>query len=105
MTEARLVVIAGLVAMAVLSMGIGLLWRRFTLTSLAAVALLALLWLLAAFAHQSDWHDADGWIDCWPRCTFLQDAVGAILVFAPGLVACILVIMAVARAVVGIRRG
>jgi hypothetical protein len=60
-------------------------WRRRRLAAafLAGTAVIALLWMLAFAAIRSDYRDADGWIDCWPHCTVLQDTVGTVYVFGP----------------------
>jgi hypothetical protein len=55
----------------------------------------ASLWLLTEAAIRTDYRDADGYGDCWPHCTALQDSVGAMHVVAPvALVALILVMAA-----------
>ena len=38
---------------------------------------------LAFLAVATDYRDADGFGDCWPNCTTLQDAVGSALFLAP----------------------
>jgi hypothetical protein len=52
----------------------------------ASVAILLLLlagWVLAKLAYDADYHDADGYVDCWPSCSALQQAVAAGLSIAP----------------------
>jgi hypothetical protein len=62
----------------------------------AATAALVAAWILAWLAVRADYRDADGFIDCWPSCSFLQDSVGGTLFLAPlvwislGVVAAIL---------------
>lgn len=51
--------------------------------SIAALSLLGVAWLLAALAVETDYRDADGFTDCWPHCSALQDAVGVVVFFAP----------------------
>ncbi len=50
---------------------------------LAAVVLLAAAWALAAAAQATDFRDADGFVDCWPSCSLLQQAVGWTFFYAP----------------------
>jgi hypothetical protein len=38
---------------------------------------------LAYWAAATDYQDADGFIDCWPSCTAIQDATGWGVVLAP----------------------
>ena len=44
---------------------------------------------LAYWAAATDYRDADGFIDCWPNCTAIQDATGWGVYLAPivGIVA------------------
>jgi len=90
MVEARFVAATWLPFVALLTfLGITLLltvaWRRgcLALVFVAVVALLAATWALAYVAMVVDFHDADGWVDCWPGCTILQDGVRAALVLGP----------------------
>ncbi len=48
---------------------------RLGLVFLATTALLAAAWVLARVAVDADYRDADGYVDCWPSCTALQDSV------------------------------
>ena len=41
------------------------------------------IWLLAVFAVRADYRDADGFIDCWPDCSAVHNAVGTTLVYGP----------------------
>ena len=96
---------ATLLAFAVLSVVLGLRQRRLAAASLAAAAFIAFLWMLVVVAQTTDWHDADGWIDCWPRCTPLQDAMPVVLYGGP-LIAGTLLLVSVASAIAGsLRRG
>ena len=91
-----------LVAVALFAFGLGVLRRRIGWASLAATGLLAFVWILAAAAHMTDWHDADGWIDCWPRCKPVQDATRVILLSVP-VIAGSLLVVALVTAVAGWR--
>jgi hypothetical protein len=59
--------------------------RQGRLRSAVAACVLALgaLWLAALAAVQTDWRDADGFVDCWPSCTLYQDTTGVILIWSP----------------------
>jgi hypothetical protein len=57
--------------------------RRLGRNVLLGLTLLAALWALAALAVSTDWRDADGYVDCWPNCSPLQDTVGVLFVVAP----------------------
>jgi len=50
---------------------------------MAAAAVTAGLWVAVERAISTDFRDADGYSDCWPNCTPLQDGVGTINAFAP----------------------
>ena len=78
-------VLAAVVVLAVLLRRL----RRGTLTAalLAAVLTLAAAWNLALVAVVTHYRDADGFIDCWPACSFLQTAVGSVLLYGLLLVA------------------
>jgi peptidoglycan/LPS O-acetylase OafA/YrhL len=60
-------------------------WRRRRLawTFLAISVLFVGLWLLAYAAVATDYHDADGFTDCWPRCGALQKAAGGMFLLGP----------------------
>lgn len=60
-------------------------WRRgrLALAFVGVAALLAATWVLAYVAMVLDFRDADGWVDCWPGCTILQDGVHAALELGP----------------------
>jgi hypothetical protein len=59
-------------------------WRRGRLVPafLGAASAIAFLWALAYAAIRTDYHDADGWIDC-TQCSLLQDGVGTMYSFGP----------------------
>lgn len=60
-------------------------WRRgrIGLTVLAVTAVIAAAWILARAAVRADYRDADGYVDCWPTCSALQDAVGLAIWYGP----------------------
>jgi hypothetical protein len=49
----------------------------------AAAAITAATWVAVKAAISSDYRDADGYGDCWPNCTLLQNGVGTMNVLAP----------------------
>lgn len=80
-------------------------WRRGRLgrTLVAVGAGLLGLWGLSALAVETDYRDADGFVDCWPSCTAFQDAVRiGFLGVLPALVG--VVLLAGALLVIGARR-
>jgi NADH:ubiquinone oxidoreductase subunit 6 (subunit J) len=90
-----------LVAVLILAVGIGLFLRRLGTACLITVAFLAILWILANQAIETDWHDADGFIDCWPHCTAHQKAIQAVFWLAPvtaGLLLVVALVSAIVRA-------
>ena len=52
-------------------------WRHGRPTRTLALVSVGLLgiWGLSALAVETDYRDADGFVDCWPGCTVFQDAV------------------------------
>jgi hypothetical protein len=69
-------------------------WRRVVgWTAVAVVAGLGVAWLLAEIAVERDWHDADGFTDCYPSCSAFQETVGLLYWGAPA--AATLVVVAV----------
>jgi hypothetical protein len=54
--------------------------RTAALLAIAGVAL-GTAWVLAWGAERTDFHDADGWADCWPSCSAVQTATGATLTY------------------------
>ena len=91
-------VLVMLVAVALFAFGLGVLRRRIVWASLAAAVFLAFVWILAVASHTMDWHDADGWIDCWPRCKPVQDATRVILLSVP-VIAGVLLVVALVTAI------
>ena len=57
--------------------------RRLARNVVFGLAVLATLWVLAALAISTDWRDADGYVDCWPNCSAVQDAVGVLFWIGP----------------------
>jgi hypothetical protein len=74
--------------------------RSFTLI---AVGALAVLWLLSELAIATDWHDADGFLDCYPNCSALHFTVGVFFWGAPAA-ALVLVATAVVARIMRARR-
>jgi hypothetical protein len=60
-------------------------WKRGQLARafIAITVVLATLWGLALAAIWADYHDADGFTDCWPRCTDYQNAIAAAFWYGP----------------------
>jgi hypothetical protein len=52
----------------------------------ACVLALGVLWAATLAAVQTDWRDADGFVDCWPGCSLYQDAIGAVFIGSPVVV-------------------
>ena len=98
MTETRVIIIAALVGIVVLSVVLGLVSGRLAKTAVFGKVTLASLWLLSLIALMFNWHDANGWWECWPNCSLAQDLVGMTLIFALPMVAGISVVLAVFRA-------
>lgn len=79
-------------------------WRgRLWVALLAVILALASMWGLAFVATWTDYRDADGWVDCWPACTLLQDGVGTVLVLGPLVIAASLLLALVLAAVTLLR--
>jgi hypothetical protein len=57
--------------------------RRLRSAFAAVTVVLVSTWVLAWLAVRADYRDADGFIDCWPSCSVLQDSVGGTLFLAP----------------------
>lgn len=56
---------------------------RLGLAFLAVTTVLAAAWLLAKLAVRVDYRDADGYVNCWPGCRLLQEAVGWAIWYGP----------------------
>jgi hypothetical protein len=76
-------VIAGVLA----AVGALLYWShrrgRLLAVSLVLFVLATVASGLAYAAVETDYRDADGWVDCWPDCTPLQDATAFGLFLGP----------------------
>ncbi len=83
----RLAVLAVLAALGLGAIALGVARNRLGLSVAASVVVLAALWFAAVGAFYADWHDTDGFVDCWPNCTSYQEASGAVLVGAPVVLA------------------
>ena len=59
--------------------------RRLALTFIAVAIVFAALWGLAYAAISTDYRDADGFTDCWPRCSVFQTLVGGTFFLAPAM--------------------
>ena len=93
-----------LVAVPILAVGIGWRLQHVTAASLAGTGLLGLLWLLNFYAISTDWRDADGFIDCWPDCSFVQEAAAMIFWNTPIFIGVLLLVALVATLVPRFRR-
>jgi hypothetical protein len=53
-------------------------WRSAHGVLISTVGLLIATgaWITAKAAEAYDYHDADGWADCWPSCSAVQRSVG-----------------------------
>jgi hypothetical protein len=62
-------------------------WRRRpTLGKLVLVlsaGAVGAAWALATQLVRTDYRDADGFVDCWPDCTALQESVSWVLFLGP----------------------
>jgi hypothetical protein len=81
-------------------------WRRSRLVPafIGLTLLLAALWAFAYAAVWTDYHDADGWIDCWPRCSTYQNTVGGTFVLAPSMFVVLGVLAATLGTITTLRR-
>jgi hypothetical protein len=77
---------------------------RLGLAFIAVTLLLAGAWVLAKVAVAHDYRDGGGYVDCWPRCTNLQNAVSLGISAAPIAWALLGVFAAVLAALSGQRR-
>jgi hypothetical protein len=87
-TMVSVLVVAGVIAGLAVAAGHG----HLLVASAATLTVMAGMWLLAVLAVRADYQDADGFIDCWPSCTAVHNAVGATLFYGP--VAAVLVLIA-----------
>jgi hypothetical protein len=77
--------------------------RRLARSVVIGVTALGAAWLLAWLAIARDWRDADGYVDCWPSCSRLQDTVAVLFWVAPAA-ALLLVVSANVGFLIGRRR-
>ncbi len=56
---------------------------RLLAVALAMIVVSGAAVVLAFVAIQRDFRDADGFMDCWPNCTAIQDVVGVTAFAAP----------------------
>jgi hypothetical protein len=92
----------GLAAAVISTLAVGWRARHGAFITGAALFAVAGIWIVAKIANDHDYHDADGWVDCWPSCTALQRSVGAGLVGGAVLAAAL--VLAFVLAVVRRRR-
>jgi hypothetical protein len=59
-------------------------WRPGRLVA-PAIVVLAVAWVLAEIAIERDWHDADGFVDCYTACTSVQRSVAGVFFGVPAL--------------------
>ena len=81
------------------------LWRLRprTLPLLIGTVVLAGAYGLANVMIASDYEDADGFVDCWPSCSGVQEAVQAMFWFGGALLAVIAVVSLIWAAVAASR--
>ena len=81
-------------------------WRCGRRVLGVAAATLALLgvWGASLLAIGTDYRDADGHMDCWPRCTAYQEAVGVAFWGALPALGLVIVSTVLAVAVSALRR-
>jgi hypothetical protein len=63
---------------------------------IALLLIVATAWMLDVVAISTDFHDADGFMDCWPYCSTWQEVVNWTFWWG-GTLFMVLVIAAVAR--------
>lgn len=75
-----------------LSMAVGGLagWRG-SRVRIVVVSGLLVAWSAALVLLQTDYRNASGFMDCWPRCTTLQHAVGLAFFWSPVMLVCVLI--------------
>ena len=80
-------------------------WRRGKLWLFVAGVTLALgaAWAVAKELVRRDWRDADGYIDCWPNCSAVQDGVALAIWVGPVLLVVLIVAAGVLAAITGPR--
>lgn len=98
----RLALLALAAVAAVLTLLIGTRRGRRGRKTVTLVLVLAVAWIVSLAAIRTDYRDADGFVDCWPGCSLLQDAVGAAVFGLPVLA---ILVAAVSVATGGLRRS
>ena len=83
------------------------LWRLRpgTLPLLIGAALVSSAYVAANVMIATDYKDADGFVDCWPYCSGVQEAVKVAFWFGGGLLVLIGVVSLVWAALAVARRG
>jgi hypothetical protein len=76
------------VALAVVALIAG--WSGVRATVVAG-AVLAAVWIAAFVLIATDVRDVDGFMDCWPGCTILQEVVGFAFFASPAMLVVLLV--------------
>ena len=79
--------------------------RPRTLPLLIGAAVLAAAYSVANVMIASDYEDADGFVDCWPYCSGVQEAVKVTFWFGGALLVLIAVVGFVWAAVAAVRRS
>jgi hypothetical protein len=92
-----------LLAIPLIAVVVGLVFRQVINSLLTAVLLLVFVWLLAVTALTFGWLDADGFIDC-RRCTDVHDATAVVLFYTPVIVGILLLTMFVSTIALKVRR-
>jgi len=59
-------------------------WKG-TRIAIPVAAVLVAAWAAAAIAIGTDYRDADGFMDCWPGCTALQNVAGFVFFVSPAM--------------------
>jgi len=81
----RVVVAAAFLALEVAVLVLAERRGRFALVAWSLAGVLAVVFAAALAALLTDFRDANGFIDCWPHCTAIQDATGLGLLLPPVL--------------------
>jgi hypothetical protein len=79
---------------------VGLRFDALGRVSLAALPLVSAIWIVGWELMKRDWHDIDGWVDCYPYC-HAWHRIGAAWFWGPPLAVTVLVLIAAAA---GLRR-
>ncbi len=92
-----------LVSVCVAALVMGFRRGRVVPVVVGSIAGLAMLWIGAVLLSASGWHDADGWVDCYPSCDPLQEVVAVTLGWGLALIV-LLGLIGVGSALVARRR-